>query len=109
MQLPTEYFCQVLGKWRKYSACLYRDPSDTLDQAEENMLQLYCDELHLSDELEVLDVGCGWGSFSLYAVRSMPALTYSTNSLSIWPVRHGLTCSRRASKSDALRCSAQAS
>lgn len=71
VQLPTEYFCQVLGRWRKYSACLYRDPGDTLDEAEENMLQLYCDELHLTDNLELLDLGCGWGSFTLYAVRNM--------------------------------------
>jgi hypothetical protein len=41
VQLPTEYFCQVLGRWRKYSACLYRDKRDTLDQAEENMLRAH--------------------------------------------------------------------
>lgn len=38
VQLPTEYFTQVLGRWKKYSSCLYTAPSQSLDQAEENML-----------------------------------------------------------------------
>ena len=38
MQLPTEYFDKVLGRWKKYSSCLYRDVKDDLDTAEENML-----------------------------------------------------------------------
>ena len=41
MQLPTEYFCTVLGRWRKYSCCLYRTLSDSLDEAEENMLGVH--------------------------------------------------------------------
>jgi cyclopropane fatty-acyl-phospholipid synthase-like methyltransferase len=69
MQLPTEYFCQVLGKWRKYSSCLYRNSGDSLNTAEENMLELYCDKLRMTDGLDVLELGCGWGSFTLFAVR----------------------------------------
>ena len=38
MQLPTEYFCRVLGKWNKYSSCLYKTETDSLQDAEENML-----------------------------------------------------------------------
>lgn len=38
LQLPTEYFSQVLGRWKKYSSCLFTAPGQTLDQAEENML-----------------------------------------------------------------------
>lgn len=38
MQLPTQYFDHVLGKWKKYSSCLYRDAKDDLDTAEESML-----------------------------------------------------------------------
>ena len=41
LQLPTEYFTTVLGKWRKYSACYYTGDNDTIDQAEENMLRAY--------------------------------------------------------------------
>ena len=42
MQLPTEYFDHVLGKWKKYSSCLYRDSKDDLVTAEENMLGAVC-------------------------------------------------------------------
>jgi cyclopropane fatty-acyl-phospholipid synthase-like methyltransferase len=39
MQLPSEYFTTVLGKWKKYSSCYYMADDDTIDTAEENMLR----------------------------------------------------------------------
>lgn len=48
MQLPTEYFCQVLGRWRKYSCCLYRSQADSLDQAEAQMLGVHTPSLALA-------------------------------------------------------------
>ena len=38
----------------------------TLDDAEEQMLELYCERAQLRDGLDILDLGCGWGSLSLY-------------------------------------------
>lgn len=55
-----------LGKRMKYSCCLYPTGKETLDQAEELMLESYCVKAKLEDGLEILDLGCGWGSLSLF-------------------------------------------
>ena len=72
MQLPTEYFLLCLGKHLKYSSCLYNSPKDSLDQAEANMLSLYCQRAELSDGQDVLELGCGWGSLSLFIAAAYP-------------------------------------
>eukprot|EP00892_Ulva_mutabilis_P005751 jgi/Ulvmu1/3548/UM166_0002.1 len=76
-ELPTEYFDKVLGKWKKYSSCLYRDAKDDLVTAEESMLELYCDRLQIQDGMKVLDVGGGWGSFTLFAARKYPSCSFT--------------------------------
>ncbi|XP_071729728.1 (S)-coclaurine N-methyltransferase-like [Rutidosis leptorrhynchoides] len=68
-ELPTSFFNLVLGKNFKYSCCYFEDKSSTLEDAEEAMLQLYCDKSQLQDGQSVLDVGCGWGSLSLYIAQ----------------------------------------
>ena len=45
---------------------------NTLDASEEAMLQLSCDRAELKDGMEVLDLGCGWGSLSLYIAEKYP-------------------------------------
>lgn len=65
-ELPTSFFKLVLGKHLKYSCCLFSDKSLTLEEAEKAMLDLYCKRAKLEDGHSVLDVGCGWGSLSLY-------------------------------------------
>ncbi len=50
----------------KYSCCLYPTGKETLDEAEVLMLESYCDKAKLQDGLEILDLGCGWGSLSLF-------------------------------------------
>lgn len=76
-ELPTEYFDKVLGRWKKYSSCLYRDVRDDLDTAEENMLELYCDKLKIQDGMKILDVGGGWGSFTLFAATKYPGCSFT--------------------------------
>lgn len=71
-QVPTEFFKHVLGKHLKYSCCLWHHDTQTLDEAETNMLQLYCERAGLTDGMKVLDLGCGWGSLSLYLAEQYP-------------------------------------
>lgn len=68
-ELPTSFFKLVLGRNLKYSCCLFSDKSKSLEGAEEAMLELYCQRAQLKDGHTVLDVGCGWGSLSLYIAK----------------------------------------
>ncbi len=71
-EVPTEFFQLVLGKWLKYSCCYWGDGVSTLDEAEEVMLALTCKRARLEDGMEVLDLGCGWGSLSLWIGEHFP-------------------------------------
>lgn len=74
-EVPTQYFLKVLGKHLKYSSCLYRSPSSTLEQAEEDMLALCSQRAELADGQDVLELGCGWGSWSLHMAATFPRST----------------------------------
>lgn len=71
-QVPTEFFKLTLGPYLKYSCCLWNDDTTTLEQAENNMLKLYCERANLTDGMSVLDMGCGWGSLSLFLAKQYP-------------------------------------
>ncbi|KAF6164754.1 hypothetical protein GIB67_041006 [Kingdonia uniflora] len=68
-ELPTSFFKLMLGKYMKYSCCYFMDNSSTLEDAEKAMLELYCERAQLKDGQTVLDVGCGWGSLSLFIAQ----------------------------------------
>lgn len=68
-ELPTSFFKLVLGKHLKYSCCYYSDKVNNLEDAEKAMLDLYCERSEIKDGHSVLDVGCGWGSLSLYIAQ----------------------------------------
>jgi cyclopropane-fatty-acyl-phospholipid synthase len=70
-EVPAEFFASVLGSHRKYSCC-YWQQSDTLDQAERRMLELTTERTRIEDGHSILDLGCGWGAFSLYAAARFP-------------------------------------
>jgi len=72
-EVPTAFFRRCLGKRLKYSGCLYPTGRETLDEAEEAMLALYVDRAQIVDGLEILELGCGWGSLSLYLAERFPA------------------------------------
>jgi cyclopropane-fatty-acyl-phospholipid synthase len=72
-ELPSGFFELVLGKHLKYSSGYYREPSDTLDQAEANMLALTAERARIEDGERILDLGCGWGSLSLWLAVRFPA------------------------------------
>lgn len=72
-EVPTAFFRLVLGPRRKYSSCYWPDGVDTLAEAEDAMLELYAERAGLADGQRVLELGCGWGSFCLWAAERWPA------------------------------------
>lgn len=77
-EVPTEFFLQVLGAHVKYSCCLWEDPAlsiknrGDLTRAEEAMLTLTAGRAEIADGHTVLELGCGWGSLSLYLAARFP-------------------------------------
>jgi tRNA G46 methylase TrmB len=72
-EVPYAFFELVLGTRLKYSSCYYEDlNSGTLDAAEISMLELYRSRAQLAPGQRVLDLGCGWGSLTLYFAASYP-------------------------------------
>ncbi len=71
-ELPPEFFRLCLGPRFKYSACLFEREDSTLAQAEEAMLELYAARAGLADGQDILELGCGWGSLSLWLAQRYP-------------------------------------
>jgi cyclopropane-fatty-acyl-phospholipid synthase len=71
-ELPCAFFELVLGKHLKYSSGYYRNTAETLDQAEANMLALTAERARLADGDRILELGCGWGSLSLWMAEHFP-------------------------------------
>ncbi len=71
-EVPPRLFELVLGKRLKYSCCLYDSPSTTLDEAEEAMLALTGARAQLRDGQDILELGCGWGSLTLWMAERFP-------------------------------------
>jgi cyclopropane-fatty-acyl-phospholipid synthase len=74
-ELPPVFFNTVLGPRRKYSSGLWLHNHTTLAQAEEAMLALYAERAQLADGQRILDLGCGWGSLSLWLAERYPNST----------------------------------
>lgn len=73
--LPPEFFELHLGPRLKYSSCLFATGRENLAGAEEAMLASYGDRARLADHQRILDLGCGWGSFALWAAARYPRAT----------------------------------
>ena len=71
-EVAPEFFERVLGARLKYSCALFGHGVESLDLAEERMLALCCERAQLENGMRVLDLGCGWGSFSLWVAESYP-------------------------------------
>jgi cyclopropane-fatty-acyl-phospholipid synthase len=74
-ELPAEFFDLHLGAAKKYSCALYRTGRESLDEAERAMLELTAARADLVDGQRVLDLGCGWGSLSLWLAERHPRST----------------------------------
>ncbi|MDB5638668.1 MAG: class SAM-dependent methyltransferase [Bradyrhizobium sp.] len=71
-EVPAAFFARVLGPNRKYSACFYKEAKSTLREAEEEALRQSVAHADLADGQAILELGCGWGSLSLWMARQFP-------------------------------------
>ncbi|CAN5167836.1 cyclopropane-fatty-acyl-phospholipid synthase family protein [soil metagenome] len=72
-EVPAEFFQLVLGPRLKYSCCFWPEGVDSLAAAEETMLALTCERAEIEDGMELLDLGCGWGSLTFWLAERYPA------------------------------------
>lgn len=68
-EVPAEFYRRVLGPHMKYSCALWQPGTASLEEAEDAMLDLTCDRARLADGQDVLELGCGWGSLSLFMAK----------------------------------------
>jgi len=71
-ELPARFFELCLGRRLKYSCAYYPRGHETLDQAEEAMLALCAERARLADGQQILELGCGWGSLTLWMAERYP-------------------------------------
>lgn len=71
-ELPTAFFLKCLGQHMKYSSCFWLPETKTLDEAEANALRLSCEHADLQNGQNILELGCGWGSLTLWMAEHYP-------------------------------------
>ncbi len=71
-ELPAAFFQTVLGPNLKYSSCYYTSAAESLGDAEARMLKLTCERARVSDGDAILELGCGWGSLTLWMAKHYP-------------------------------------
>ena len=71
-ELPSNFFKLCLGPRLKYSACYYPAGTESLAEAEIAMLELYGERAELRDGQHILELGCGWGSLTLWMAEKYP-------------------------------------
>ena len=71
-EVPAQFYQLCLGKRLKYSCAYWNAGCSSLDEAEEAMLNLTCERAGLHDGESILELGCGWGSLSLFMAERFP-------------------------------------
>ncbi len=71
--IGNDLFTIMLDKYMCYSCAYWRKETETLDQAQENKLEMICRKIDLRPGMDVLDIGCGWGGFARYAAEKYHA------------------------------------
>ncbi|MGP0567178.1 MULTISPECIES: SAM-dependent methyltransferase [unclassified Nitrospina] len=71
-ELPPQFFEKVLGDHRKYSGCFWEENTETLTEAEAASLAISCDRASIENGMDILELGCGWGSLSLWIAEQYP-------------------------------------
>lgn len=74
-EVPAEFFRLSLGKHLKYSSCYWPTGVSNLDAAEAAMLDLTCQRAQLGPDMDILELGCGWGSLTLWMAEHYPSST----------------------------------
>jgi cyclopropane-fatty-acyl-phospholipid synthase len=94
-EMPPAFMALALGARMKYSCAWYPKGSETLDEAEEAMLALTCDRAQLVDGQDVLELGCGWGSLTLWMAEKYPKSRITAVSNSTPQREHILAAAKR--------------
>lgn len=76
-EVPTKFYQYCLGKHLKYSCGYWKDGVTDIDTSEKDMLELTCQRAELQDGQNVLELGCGWGSLSLFMASRFPKSTFT--------------------------------
>lgn len=71
-EVPAAFYQLSLGPRHKYSSCFYQTGRETLAEAEVAMLTLTCQRAELANGQEILELGCGWGSLTLWMAEQYP-------------------------------------
>ena len=71
-EVPAAFFEKVLGPRLKYSSAFYGPHCRHLAEAEQAVLQMTCERAQLADGQKVLELGCGWGSLTLWVAEHFP-------------------------------------
>ena len=71
-EVPAAFFGLVLGHRRKYSGCYWPAGVEDLDRAEDAALEATCSRARLEDGMDILELGCGWGSLTLWMAERYP-------------------------------------
>src|SRR5476651_1953651 len=75
-EVPTQFYQYCLGKNLKYSSGYWKPGVTDIDTSEDAMLQLTCERAELANGQHVLELGCGWGSLSLYMATKFPGSVF---------------------------------
>lgn len=75
-EVPAPFYQIVLGDFLKYS-CGSWENANNLNESEIEMLDLYLERAQIIHAQDILDLGCGWGSFSLYAAKKYPEKNFT--------------------------------
>jgi len=98
-EVPTRFYQLCLGKCLKYSGAYWPEGVSTLDAAEEAMLKLTCERARLADGQAILELGCGWGSLSMWMAEKYPRSQITAVSNSATQKLHiDAECARRGIK-----------
>jgi cyclopropane-fatty-acyl-phospholipid synthase len=83
-EVPQAFYNDVLGPYGKYSCCFWADGVDNLANAEQAGLEQTCKHAAIEDGMDILELGCGWGSLTLWLASRYPksSITAVSNSSS---------------------------
>ncbi|KAG7366484.1 cyclopropane-fatty-acyl-phospholipid synthase [Nitzschia inconspicua] len=71
-EVPAKFYDLCLGPRKKYSSGLWPKPSTTFEESEVEMLNKYCELAGVKDGMNIVDLGCGWGSLTLHLAENYP-------------------------------------
>lgn len=83
-EVPAKFYNLCLGVNKKYSSCYWKKSTNSLDSAEKLALKKTCEHAELKNDQSILELGCGWGSLTLWMANQFPksSITAVSNSSS---------------------------